>query len=135
MAISNLKYKEVELKPTIRMKEIDMNQILKSIPAEEIKEYIISSNEKNVSFEMSSFTNHFRKYFPKAEYDFYYNNLFNLIILKKHCISKTEAYINKARQYLIANEFEEVFKIIKSIIEAYNDTNQINYNGYVFDFI
>lgn len=136
IAISNLEYKEVELKEPIKEKKIDIKNIIESIPAEEIKKYIMSpKGEDKVAFEIDAFTKYFRSYYPKSLYEFYYNNLFNDIVLDKDYISKIESYIDRAKDYLTGNDFAEVFKIIKSIIEAYNDTNKLNFDDYVFDII
>lgn len=136
IAISNLEYKEVELKEPIKEKKIDIKNIIESIPAEEIKRYIMSpEGENKVAFEIDAFTQHFRSYYPKSPYEYYYNNLFNDMVLDKNYVSKIESYIDMAKDYLKGNDFAEVFKIIKSIIEAYNDTNKLNFDDYVFDVI
>ena len=44
-------------------------------------------------------------------------------------------YIESAKKYVNNNEFEESFKIVKSIVEAYNDTEKINFSSEVFDII
>ena len=49
------------------------------------------------------------------------NNYINLI----------SSYIQKARQYISNQDFNESFKIIQSIIEAYNDTNCLNCEEYI----
>ena len=43
----------------------------------------------------------------------------------------TSNYIQKSRQYISNQEFTESFKILKSIIEAYNDTNCLNFEEYI----
>ena len=136
MAISNLEYKEVNLKPVMKEKTIDMHKIIENIPAEELKKYILSPiGDDRVAFEMDAFVEYFRPYFPKASYEFYYNNLFNDMTLNKDYNSRINTYIERAKQYLTGNDFEEVFKIIKSIIEAYKDTNKLNFDEFVFDMI
>lgn len=137
MAISNLEYSKIELKTPIKEKEANINLILQEIPAEKLKEYLLSANEinKSVIIGMPSFSDYFRKYYPKQKYEFYYNNLYNELILDGAYSYKLTEYIDRANQYLSKDEFAESFKIIKSIIEAYNDANRLNFDSYVFDMI
>ena len=74
---------------------------------------------------------YFRKYYPNQSYDYYYNNLFNSLKLNNNYINLTSNYIQKSRQYISNQEFTESFKILKSIIEAYNDTNCLNFEEYI----
>ncbi len=136
MAISNLEYSEVELRPTIKEKDINLKEIIEYIPAEHIKEYLLSpAGLDNVAFEMKSFNNYFRIYYPRPSYDFYYNNLYNELVLDEDYISTVNSYIDRSRYFLSYNSFDEVFKIVESIIEAYNDSNRLNYDDYVFEVI
>ena len=136
MAIANKEYEEVKTKPTIKEKEMDIYKIIEIIPAEELKKFILLPNNKyEVDFDEDKFIEYFRSYYPKASYDFYYNNLYNDMVLNKYYQSRIDSYIERAKQYLNGNDFEEVFKIIKSIIEAYKDTDKLNTDNYVFDII
>ncbi len=136
MAISNYEYSEVELKSVVKEKEVNLKSIIQEIPADEIKQYLLSSNIlDNLSIGATAFGEYFRKYYPKQKYEYYYNNLYNELILDGDYIEKINLYIDRARQYLSCDEFEEVFKIVKSIIEAYNDSNKLNFDDYVFDVI
>jgi len=81
IAISNKEYETIELKEEIEEKKNSLQNILKNIPAEEIKEYLLSPKGIDyVCFEINSFECYFRKYYPKQSYEFYYNNLFNFIL-------------------------------------------------------
>lgn len=136
MAISNLEYSEVELKTPVKEKEINLKAIIQEIPAEEIKNYLLSPKGlDNIKIEMETFSEYFRKYYPKQKYEFYYNNLYNDLVLGHDYFEKIDLYIDRARQYLSGNDFDEVFKIVKSIIEAYNDSNKLNFDNYVFEVI
>ena len=44
-----------------------------------------------------------------------------------------DSYITKIRQYISNQEFEESFKILRSIINAYNDTNKLNFDDYIIN--
>lgn len=136
MAISENEYSELELKPNVKEREINIKNIIQEIPAEELKAYLLSpSTVDTVIFPTESFTEYFRKYFPKQKYEFYYNNLYNELALDGNYRSKINTYIDRARQYLSGDDFDEVFKIVKSIIEAYNDTNRLNFDDYVFEVV
>ena len=136
MAIANGQYDELELKPEIREKRNSLQTLLELIPANELKEYLLSPQGlDHVSFQMAAFEEHFRKYLPKQKYEFYYNNLYNELILNEDVEYFTKDYINKAKQYLDNNEFAEGYKILKSIIEAYNDSNKLNFDDTIIDFL
>ena len=78
IAISNQEYTNIKLKPEIKEKKENLQNILKDIPAEDLKEYLLSSKGMNyVCFEMNSFEEYFKKYYPSQSYEYYYNNLYN----------------------------------------------------------
>ena len=132
MAILNQEYQAIELKPEISEKRDNLQNLIEKIPAEEIKEYLLSPKGLDyVCFEMNSFEEYFRKYYPNQSYYYYYNNLFNSLKLNNNYINLTSNYIQKSRQYISNQEFTESFKILKSIIEAYNDTNCLNFEEYI----
>lgn len=132
MAISNQEYQIIDLKPEISEKRDNLQKLIEKIPAEEIKEYLLSPKGLDyVRFEMNSFEEYFRKYYPNQSYDYYYNNLYNSLKLNHNYIYLTSDYIQKARQYISNLEFTESFKILKSIIEAYNDTNCLNFEDHI----
>ena len=131
MAITNKEYLNIELKPELKEKKDTLQNILKKIPAEEIKKYLLSSKGVNyVCFEMKSFEDYFKKYYPNQTYEYYYNNLFNALVVDVNYENMIDSYINKIRQYVSNQEFLESFKILKSIINAYNDTNKLNFDDY-----
>ncbi len=136
LAIDNKEYTEVELKPPIKEANTDLKTIIEKIPAEEIKTYLLSPVGQNkVIFEMKAFINQFRKYYPAQEYEYYYNNLFNALILDDNYEKTMNDYLKNIKQYISGNEFKEVFNIIKAIISAYNDTNKLNYDDYIIDIL
>lgn len=134
MAITNKEYLNIELKPELKEKKDTLQNILKKIPAEEIKKYLLSSKGVNyVCFEMKSFEDYFKKYYPNQTYEYYYNNLFNALVVDVDYENMIDSYINKIRQYVSNQEFLESFKILKSIINAYNDTNKLNFDDYIIN--
>ena len=114
MAIASGEYKEIDLKQEKCEKEEKIFETISKIPAEELKEYLLSEEGKdNVCFEISAFNNRFRKYLPKQDYEFYYNRLYNEIMLNDYFGDTIDEYLEKARKYLQSDSFEEVFDILK----------------------
>lgn len=132
LAIANHKYSYINLKPEIMAKDENFINILNKIPSEEIKEYLISSIENNgVIFDMDMFKEHFEKYYPNQSYEYYYNCLYNALTLFPEYTLKFDLYIDKIKYYISTFKYDEGFKIIKSIINAYNDTNTLNSDIYI----
>ena len=99
---------------------------MEKIPADELKKYMLSDEGlDNVSVNMKAFNEHFRNYLPQQSYEYYYNNLYNSLVLDDGYENRIEDYLSDAREYLKDDNFSETFKIVKSIIEAYYDS-QIN---------
>lgn len=136
MAIVNGDYENVELKQPIKEIDSKVSTLIKDIPAEELKAYILSPIGKDkVAFEEVAFQEYFRKYLPNQKYEYYYNNLYNSLVLDTDYQELLKTYLNRVKQYISGNEFKEVVKIIKSIIEAYKDTNKINFDDYFTDIL
>ena len=132
MAITNQEYSDIELKPELKEKKDTLQNVIKQIPAEEIKEYLLSPKGQDyVCFEMGAFEEYFRKYYPSQSYEYYYNSLYNALAVDGEYIELVDTYVNKIRQYISNQEFEESFKIFRSIISAYNDTNTLNVEPYI----
>ena len=88
--------------------------------SEDLKNYILSEEGENyVSFEENHLKDYFISYLPRQSYEYYYNNLYNNIALKNEVNLK---YINISKTLLNNGEYQEAFDIVKSIIEAANDT-------------
>ncbi|MBO5375595.1 MAG: hypothetical protein J6A52_01950 [Bacilli bacterium] len=132
MAITNQEYSNIELKPEMKEKKDTLQNVIKQIPADELKEYLLSPKGQDyVCFEMEAFEEYFRKYYPSQSYEYYYNNLYNALAVDGEYIELIDTYIDKIRQYISNKEFEESFKIFRSIISAYNDTNTLNVEPYI----
>ena len=136
MAISEGSYENVELKQPIKEKDSNIMELIKEIPAEELKEYLLSPIGKDkVVFENNTFNKYFRKYLPAQTYEFYYNNLYNILVLNDNHEYKIKTYLDRVKQYISGNDFKEVIKIIRAIIQAYKDTNNINFDEYFTDIL
>lgn len=82
---------------------------------------------------MNSFEEYFKKYYPSQSYEYYYNNLYNALVLDNEYENVIDSYMNKIRQYISNFEYEEGFKILKSIISAYCDSNKLNFDSYIIN--
>ena len=124
LAIKNKEYNEIELKPRIIKNELTIQKLIELIPAEDLKKYMLSEEGKDyVCFEVEHFENHFSKYLPRQTYEYYYNNLYNSLLLDGY--SRIE-YINTARSLINGGEYQEAFYAIKALIEAANDVRVLN---------
>ena len=132
LAIDNKKYTDARLLPEVEEKIPDIKEIIEKISSSELKEYLVNHG---LDIDIVDFKNHFRKYLPKQKYEFYYNNLFNSLLLNKEVEKNTEVYLDRIKQYIDSHDFIEGFKIIKSIIEAYKDSDEININNYFIDIL
>ncbi|NLA32827.1 MAG: hypothetical protein GX864_02670 [Mollicutes bacterium] len=47
----------------------------------------------------------------------------------------TERYLNIVSQYLVSENYQEGFKIIKATIEAYNDSGALNFGEELIDHL
>lgn len=131
-AISNDEYDCISLKECIDYKSISILGLIEKIPAEELKRFILSSNNKGeIVFNEEKLRKYFRKYLPNQDYCYYYNNLYNSLILDNEYRCLISDYFDKIKNYISDGNNKEVFKIIKAIICAYNDANLISSNEFI----
>ena len=122
LAIQDGKYSVEELKPFVDTHMIEFEDLIKKIPAEALKKYILSdSGLENVSFNMEDLERTFTEYVPKQEYDFYYNNLYNSFLLRDEPFELYDSYYDEIRKYIDSYDYIQAFNIIKSIIEVSHD--------------
>lgn len=127
LAIDNNEYKEVKLKPQIASKNYDITDIIKCIPAENLKEYLLTPfGLDNIFFEKDDFKNKYIKYYPNEDYEFYYNNLYNTIVLDENIGSVLNLFLKKVNQYINNQVYDEAYKIILSIINSFEEVNKLN---------
>ena len=121
LAIKNKEYSNVKLKANVRRKELTIQQLINLIPAEDLKNYILSSVGRDyVCFEFNHLEEYFRKYLPRQTYEYYYNNLYNSLVLDGY---KKIEYISIARDLINCGEYREAFYVVKAIIEAAKDVD------------
>lgn len=121
LAIKNKEYNNVKLKENVRKKELTIQQLIELIPAEDLKEYMLSIGGRDcVCFELEHLEERFRKYLPRQTYEYYYNNLYNSLVLDG---CKKIKYIGIARDLINCGEYQEAFYVVKAIIEAAKDVD------------
>ena len=124
LAIKNKKYIEKELKEEIFKNNITLNELIQNIPAAELKQYILKKIfDKNFSdcllLDFNDFEVDFLKYLPSQPYEYYYNNLYNYVMINDD-IRFDCKYIIK--DLINGEKYEEAFFVIKAFIEVANDT-------------
>ena len=124
LAIKNKKYIEKELKEEIVKNNITLNELIQNIPAAELKQYILKKIfDKNFSDYLLLYFNDFEvvflKYLPSQPYEYYYNNLYNYVMINDD-IRFDCKYIIK--DLINSEKYEEAFFVIKAFIEVANDT-------------
>ena len=124
LAIKNKKYIEKELKEEIVKNNISLNELIQNIPANELKDYILKIIfNKNFSdylvLDFNDFEVDFLKYLPSQPYEYYYNNLYNYVMINNE-IRFDCKYIIK--DLINSEKYEEAFLVIKAFIEVANDT-------------
>ena len=129
LAIKDKTYDKVKLKEEVIERDTSIENILKVIPAQDLKQYIMQQvKRKELELDDQVFKDTFIRYYPKQKYNYYYNNLYNRLKLNINRNELLKNYQNKMVQYMISNEYEEAFKIVKAIVEAYNDTDSLSHS-------
>lgn len=127
LAIENNEYNEVDLKEWVYETNDSLKKLIEKIPAEELKEYLLSDDGMdNVCVNVDVFENYFRKYLPVQTYEYYYNNLYNRIMLEEHPESLIDRDLVLVKQYIADNNFLESFKVLGAIITALADSKHLN---------
>lgn len=138
IAIKNKNYIKTTLKKEINKTEIDMHTLISKIPAKELKDYLLNAKYKDsIAFEMEAFNDYFKKYLPLVQYEYYYNNIYNSLIMNDDYAFKkiiTES-INDIKENIRASLFGESYKIVKAIIEAYHDSKILNEEKTIIDLM
>lgn len=131
-SIVNGMFKEVELMPQIEEQGKTLMDLVNEIPAKELKEYLLSDvGQSYVKFEINAFLDYFWKYHPKQGYEFYYNNLYNEIVLEEDYYALIDYYLDLIKRHFDVQEFEEPFIILKAIIEACHSAGVLSESNYL----
>lgn len=122
LAIQNGDYVEEELKPYVAENRMSEEELIKKIPAEALKKYLLSdSGLANTKFNLDDLEKTFVEYVPKQDYDYYYNNLYNSFLLRDSAYELYLSYYDEIRKYIDNEDYLQAFNIIKAIIEVTHD--------------
>ncbi len=124
LAILNHNYKNVSLKPKITRKTQTLKTTINKIPATELKQYFLNQNTLNIN--TKKFEQYFSKYLPNQSYKYYYNNLYNALIIQRNYKEMIYQYIIDIQNQINNNNYSESFNIIKSIINTLKDTHNLD---------
>lgn len=134
LSIINKDYKEVKLKPYINQNNYSLEKLINLMPEKELKLFLIDNIDSGEIFiTQKDLENYFYKYLPKQDYEYYYNNLYNAIVLNDNYTIIFNTYLDQVKKYISILEFDESFIIIKSIIEAYKDSSIINKDNHIIE--
>lgn len=123
VAIDNKDYKEVELKEKTTY-EFDEKEILKKISPEELKEALLKSKSNTIN--KAFLEKYFYDYLPKQGYDYYYNRLYNDLILERYPKYDRHDNMWDVEEKVELKDYQEAFNIIKALLNAYIDTNHLS---------
>ena len=128
VAIINDEFKEIDLKEFTKEKTFTISDLIQLISGEELKDFLlIDKNIEAISFDENCFKDYFSKYLPKQSYNYYYNNLYNAVILDFDYQKYVKNYLYQVKKYIDKNDYKEALKIIKCIIEVFHDCDKLDY--------
>lgn len=134
LAIDDGEYVEKELRPDTERNSYTIEELIEKIPAEEFKTYLLKENGlDDVMFCFTKLAKRFDAYLPSQTYEYYYNNLYNKLIFDEEYT--LFEYLSEIKEQIAKQKYDESFKIIKAIVEAYNDTNKINEDNELIEVI
>lgn len=126
MMIDNNKYSTINLLPIEEDEEVDIKQLINSIPNEKIKEYLIYNFEIENYIYDEKFKEDFRHYLPEKSKDYFYNRLFNGFQLDNVNIKE---FLDIAKLSLENGKNRYTFIITSAIIDAFKETKYIDSEG------
>ena len=126
ITIKNRGYQIIHLKTKIKRKKEPLSKTIKKIPAKELKEYFCKDISNLIDFDKEKFETKFINYFPSQSYNYYYNSLYNSILLKDDYIIIIKKYNTEAMSKINAHKYCEAFVIIKAIVNALIDTEKLD---------
>ena len=136
LAIDNHEYITKELKPYIHEEKVTMKELIEKIPASELKNYLMKiPSYKKLKLNLKQLEEHFIEYLPKQTYEYYYNNLYNASILQSNFKHLLKDYLIKIKRYIEIKDYNESFKIIKSIVTSINDAGYLNYEESIINLM
>ncbi|MGM9878457.1 MAG: SWIM zinc finger domain-containing protein [Bacilli bacterium] len=121
LAIDNKDINESELLPEPEYISYDLHDIIEKIPSDELKKYIIErvAITRLVFNDMETFNKRFNKYIPIQKEEYYYNRLYNLLVMKMDVNELINDYMDIIKQYIDYKNYKQAFVIIRSLVNAF----------------
>lgn len=121
LAIDNKDIKEIELLPEPEYISYDLHDIIEKIPSDELKKYIVErvAITRLVFNDMETFNKQFNKYIPIQKEEYYYNRLYNLLVMKMDVNELINDYMDITKQYIDYKNYKQAFVIIRSLVNAF----------------
>ena len=135
LSIDDKSYKSVKLLPNIPSKEYDFEDIIKNISEQEIKECFVSIVKYFDSNLKKQIKNQLFKHFPNNEYEYYYNKLYNNLITNSGSKYLLEEYSKEMKVYLELNNYNQVFIILKAILDSMSNFNNLFETNYAIKYL
>lgn len=124
MAIDNNKYRELDLLPKIVSSNYSLEEFIKSIPEDDLKDFIIERLKDEEYEELEDdLKDNFIKYLPKESPEYFYNEIFNLCLIEEDIpMVVINDYIDKIKEFVDCKQYDYAFTIYSSIICALCDS-------------
>ena len=124
LAIDYNKYKEIELLPIIEKTPYVAIDFIQAIPSDELKEYIVKRTiNDDLDITEADLKDEFVKYLPKESKEYFYNTLYNYILIENTLPNKRiQEYIHEIRQHVDHKDYAYAFTILSAIIDAICDS-------------
>lgn len=125
LCIDNKKYSGLELLPFIDKEEPLLVEFLQNIPEKELKQYLVKlAHIDNFNITEESLKNHFAQYLTKDTREYFYNTLYNTILMDDCPMYLINDFADKVRTYVDAKDYEYAFLILSTIIDALFETKK-----------
>lgn len=124
LAIDDGNFKEIKLLPQKLKSTYNLAEFIKLIPENELKDFIIELAEKDKGIEEleEELNEKFFRYLPKENREYYYNNIYNACLIDGFPLYLIRDYINTISKNISSRDYEQVFVIYSSIIDAVYDS-------------
>lgn len=124
LAIDNKNYKELNLLPKIIKNTYSFVDLIKAIPESELKDFIVelAENDEGIEELEEELKEKFFKYLPKQSREYYYNEIYNMCLIDGFSMREINQYINTISKNISSKDYNQVFIIYSSIIDAIYDS-------------
>ena len=123
LAIKNHKYEVVKLKEYVPKNDITISELIGTIPAEDIKKFLMDFSDDNFLLDGNDIREKFCSYLPIQSYEYYFNRIYNSIVLKKFSLTD---YMELCKKMMNRPIYVEALNIIRALVGALHELNTLN---------